>query len=141
MCGSREEAEDLVQETYAQVLSRPRIIRRDDDLRYLLRALRNTFYSHLRTAHRRPHHADVTIEELSLPDTRNTHLDPAAAAEARELYAVISALPPDFRDALVAVDMVGLSYAEAARALGVREGTVTSRLHRARGRLAALLSE
>ena len=141
MCGSREEAEDLVQETYAQVLSRRRIIRRDDDLRYLLRALRNTFFSRLRTAQRRPQHADVTFEELSLPDTGNPHVDPSAAAERRELYAMIAALPPDFRDALVAIDLVGLSYAEAARTLGVRQGTVTSRLHRARGRLAALMSE
>ena len=141
MCGSREEAEDLVQETYAQVLSRPRIIRRDDDIRYLLRALKNTFFSQLRTAQRRPQQADVTFEELSLPDTRNPSLDPSAAVERRELYALIAALPPDFRDALVAIDVVGLSYAEAARALGVREGTVTSRLYRARGRLAPLLSE
>ncbi len=141
LCGSREEAEDLVQETYAQVLSRRRIIRRDDDIGYLLRALRNTFFSQLRTAQRRPHRADVMIEELSLPDTRNPDLDPSAAAESREIYALIATLPRDFREALVAIDVVGLSYAEAARALGVRQGTVTSRLHRARGRLAALLSE
>ena len=140
MCGSREEAEDLVQETYAQVLSRPRIIRRDDDIRYLLRALRNTFFSQLRAAQRRPRQADITIDDLALPDTRNPGLDPAAAAETREIYALIASLPPDFRDTLVAVDVVGLSYTEAARALGVREGTVTSRLHRARSRVAALLS-
>ena len=43
LCGSREDAEDLVQETYARVLGRPRLLRKDDDLGYLLRALRNTF--------------------------------------------------------------------------------------------------
>jgi DNA-directed RNA polymerase specialized sigma24 family protein len=48
MCGSRDLAEDLVQETYAKVLSRPRLLRRDDDLGYLVNALRNTWYSHLR---------------------------------------------------------------------------------------------
>jgi RNA polymerase sigma-70 factor (ECF subfamily) len=41
-----------------------------------------------------------------------------------------------FRDALVAVDVVGLSYAEAARALGTREATITSRLYRARAQVA-----
>src|SRR4051812_50152333 len=41
LCGSREDTEDLVQETYARVLSRPRVLRREDDLGYLLRALRN----------------------------------------------------------------------------------------------------
>ena len=48
LCGSREEAEDLVQETYARVLARPRLLRREDDLGYLLRALRNTFLNQKR---------------------------------------------------------------------------------------------
>jgi len=43
LCGSREDAEDLVQETFARVLSRPRLIHGDDDLYYLMRVLRNTF--------------------------------------------------------------------------------------------------
>ena len=57
---------------------------------------------------------------------------PQAALEAGELYAAIAALPDDFRDVLVAVDITGLSYKEAARALRIREGTVMSRLYRAR---------
>jgi len=43
LCGSREDAEDLVQETFARVLSRERILRGDDELYYLMRVLRNTF--------------------------------------------------------------------------------------------------
>ena len=54
LCGSREDAEDLVQETYARVLRRPRMLRRDEDLAYLLRVLRNTFLNTRRTASRRP---------------------------------------------------------------------------------------
>ncbi len=50
MCGNPHDGEDLVQETYAKVLSRPRFIRHDDDLGYLLRALRNTHISRLRRA-------------------------------------------------------------------------------------------
>ena len=42
LSGSREEAEDLVQDTYARVLARPRLLRQDDELGYLLRAMRNT---------------------------------------------------------------------------------------------------
>ena len=49
LTGSREDAEDLVQETYARVLARPRLLRNDDDLGYLLRALRNTFLTQKRT--------------------------------------------------------------------------------------------
>src|SRR5262249_48642764 len=54
------------------------------------------------------------------------------ALEMQELYAAIATLPDDFRLALVAVDVLGLSYREAARALRVREATVTTRLFRAR---------
>src|SRR5262249_30070915 len=57
---SREEAEDLVQETYARVLARPRLIRGEDEVGYLLRALRNTLISQRRTEGRRP----VTTELL-----------------------------------------------------------------------------
>ncbi|MBV9471909.1 MAG: hypothetical protein JO206_02995, partial [Solirubrobacterales bacterium] len=56
-----------------------------------------------------------------------------------ELYAVIAGLPEKFRDALVAVDLLGLSYREAGRALRVREATITTRLHRARLKLAQAL--
>ena len=61
--------------------------------------------------------------------------------EIGQVYAAISALPEDFRDALVAVDVVGLSYPEAARSLGVPEGTLTSRLFRARDRVARELNQ
>src|SRR3954454_644252 len=54
LCRSREGAEDLVQDTYARVLSRPRFLRNDDELGYLLRVLRNTFISQQRRARSRP---------------------------------------------------------------------------------------
>ena len=53
LCGSREEAEDLVQETYARVLAKPRWLRSEDDLGYLLRAL-GTHLVRKRTERRRP---------------------------------------------------------------------------------------
>ena len=141
LCGSREEAEDLVQDTYARVLARPRVVRRDDDLGYLLRVLRNTFVSSRRTAARRPQVAPgAEPEALDLPDQRRAAAEPAAAAEAREVYRAISELSDDFRDALVAIDVAGLSYTEAARALKVAEGTITSRLFRARREVAKTLA-
>ena len=138
LCGSRQDAEDLVQDTYDRVLRRPRIVRgdADGDIYYLLRALRNTFFSQRRAAARRPRSADVALDELALPDTSSDAADPPAAIEAREVYAVIAALPDEYRDALVAIDVAGLSYREAARLLRVREGTITSRVYRARGRVA-----
>ena len=56
------------------------------------------------------------------------------------MYSAISGLPDDFRDAVVAIDLIGLSYREAARSLGVREATITTRLHRGRQRIARALS-
>jgi RNA polymerase sigma-70 factor (ECF subfamily) len=139
MCGSREEAEDLVQETYARVLARPRFLSSDDDLGYLLRVLRNTFISSRRTAARRPRTGSLPDELDLLEDPRASR--PEARLQSTELYEAIAALPDDFRDALVAIDVVGLSYREAARALRVREATVTTRLHRARQRVARALTE
>lgn len=137
LCGSREEAEDLVQETFARVLRKPRLLHADDDVGYLLRVLRNTFISQRRAAGRRP--ATTALpDDLDMLEDRGAVL-PESRIESRELYAAISALPDDFRDALVAIDVVGLSYREAARALRVREATITTRLHRARQRVAKAL--
>jgi RNA polymerase sigma-70 factor (ECF subfamily) len=135
---SREEAEDLVQETLARVLARPRLIRGEDEVGYLLRALRNTLISQRRTESRRP--ATTELVDDGTVASRASD-DPAAAVERRQVYAAIAELPDDFRDALVAVDVAGLSYPEAAKALGVPEGTLTSRLFRARDRVARRLSE
>src|SRR3984885_13711258 len=73
LCGSREDAEDLVQDTFAQILRKPRVLRSEDDLGYLLRVLRNTFISQRRTAARR-------LRTTPLPDDLDLLADPSAAA-------------------------------------------------------------
>jgi RNA polymerase sigma-70 factor (ECF subfamily) len=137
LCGSREDAEDLVQETFMRVLARPRMLSGDDELYYLMRVLRNTFLTSRRTAGRRPVTV-ATLEDVVTADPRPTG-QPERALEMQEVYTTIAALPQDFRLALVAVDVLGLSYREAARALGVREATITTRLFRARKQIAELL--
>jgi RNA polymerase sigma-70 factor (ECF subfamily) len=127
MCGNPHDGEDLVQETYAKVLSRPRFVRHEDDLGY---PLRNTHISRLRRAGRRP--LEVELGDDHADDVH----DPVFAYEVGELFAVIAALPDDHREAIVAIDVAGLSYREAAEALGVKEATITTRLHRARRRVA-----
>lgn len=139
LCGSREDAEDLVQETYARVLRRPRMLRSEDDLGYLLKVLRNTYFSAHRTAKRRVR-AEPLPDDLDRLEDRSAR-NPQEVLDARELYSMISELPEGFRDALVAVDVLGLSYREAASVLKVREGTVTTRLYRARVRLATAMSD
>lgn len=140
MCGSRDEAEDLVQDTFARVLSRPRVLRHGEDIGYLLRTMRNLFADGRRAASRRPRPANAELESLELAN-RRTDGDPEAALEASEVFATIAALPPEFRDVIIAVDVVGLSYAEAGRLLRVRETTVTTRVFRARRRIVESLSD
>lgn len=133
LCRSRQDAEDLVQETFTRVLSRPRFIRRDHELVYLLRALRNTHYSRQRATARRP--ATVTLDE----DQLGTTGEPRGGA--REIMQAIAGVPAPFRDAVIAVDLVGLSYKEAAKALRTRTATITTRLHRGRQHVARALTD
>jgi RNA polymerase sigma-70 factor, ECF subfamily len=138
LCGNREEAEDLVQECYARVLAKPRVLRGESELAYLLRVLRNTFVSGLRTRERRPR-AEASLADRELAD-RSSARRPEAALETRAVFAAIAALPEHFRDALVAVDVAGFSYAEAGRLLAIEEATVATRLHRARKQVVAQLT-
>jgi RNA polymerase sigma-70 factor (ECF subfamily) len=127
MCGSAEGAEELVQATIARVQGKRHRFRRSDadigqllraaDIGHLLRALRTTFIGRGGVAEPGP--------EERLPGS--------------DVYRTIASLPEDARDALIAVDLMGLSYGEAARALRVRVATITSRLHFGRQRVADML--
>jgi RNA polymerase sigma-70 factor, ECF subfamily len=134
LCDSRESAEDLVQDTVARVLSRPRLLRGGDERAYLMQALRNTFLTSRRTAARRPRLV-TPLPEFEAADHR-TGARPEEAVIAGQVFPAIARLPESFRLALVAVDIAGLSYGEAAQVLGAPEATLTTRLYRARQRVA-----
>src|SRR6202000_815869 len=95
---------------------------------------RNTFATNTRTAARRPC-VVTTLEGLDVADRRRA-TRPEEAVIAAQVFPAIAELPESFRLALVAVDIAGLSYGEAARALGAHEATITTRLYRARRRVA-----
>jgi RNA polymerase sigma-70 factor (ECF subfamily) len=131
LCGTQHDAEDLVQETLVNVLKRPRLLRDGNELGYLLRALRNTFSTRYRLQAQRPVvHRLCEHDAVAEPDQEHT---------AREIIEAIASAPPLYRDAVIAVDLMGLSYREAARALRTREATVTTRLHRGRQHVARVL--
>jgi RNA polymerase sigma-70 factor, ECF subfamily len=134
LCGSSQLAEDLTQETYVRVLARPRRVHADSEFPYLARTLRNVFLDHWRAEQRRP---PVGVLEQELP---SAHGDPELAAYTGDLFEAVAALPEEFRDVVVAIDVAGLSYLEASGTLRIPIGTVMSRLHRARGRLALRLA-
>ena len=137
LCGSADLAEDLVQETYARVLARPRLLRGGDTFSYMARALRNTFYNHVRRARSRAH--VVEADEVQLADPGGGRGDPHAALVAVELLHAIAGLPDTQREVVAIVDIAGLSYGEAASVLRVPPGTIMSRLCRGRARLAQAL--
>jgi RNA polymerase sigma-70 factor, ECF subfamily len=137
MTGSRDDADDLVQETYARVMRRPRFVRRDHDVAYLMRTMRNTWLNI-----RRQRGAEArAVEETGVLVDRLPDPDPLLPLETRELLAAVSELSPVHREVIVAVDFLGLSYKEAAKALRTREGTIMSRLFRARVAVGRALAE
>jgi RNA polymerase sigma-70 factor (ECF subfamily) len=103
LCGSRQDAEDLVQDTFARVLRKPPFLYSEDDVGYLLRALRNTFFSQRRATAQRPRTAPMPEETQVLEDLGVS--SPESRIESAELYAAISRLPDDFREVLVAIDV------------------------------------
>jgi len=132
LCGSAQLADDLTQETYLRVLARPRRLGRGREFPYLARTLRNVLHDHRRAQRRRP----VLVGDEHMADQPHTQADPELAARANEIYAALSRLPEPLRDVVAAVDLAGMTYADTASALNVPMGTVMSRLHRARGRIA-----
>jgi RNA polymerase sigma-70 factor, ECF subfamily len=137
LCGSPADADDLVQETYLQVLRKPRLLRSQDDLGYLIRVLRNTFYSRHRADARRPRTTELA-EDIE-GDTGRGGPAPEDVLASREVLAAVAALPEPFRETVAAVDLAGLTYKEAARALGANQGTIMSRLYRGREQVADAL--
>lgn len=137
LTGSRQEAEDLVQDTFERVLRRPRFLRRDADLGYLLRVLRNTWIDRYQQQSRRPKTVDLNASVEFVVDAG---ADPAVSIpELKSVYDAIGVLPVELRETIVAVDIVGLSYRQASAALNVKAGTIMSRLYRARNEVAQRL--
>src|SRR3954451_7031893 len=104
LCGSREDAEALVQETYERVLRRPRFVRRDDDLAYLYRALRHTYFNARRTASRRPQ-LGADLDDVQAASSR-ADVQPEQALDAKTVMEAVAALPQPMREVLVAVDVL-----------------------------------
>jgi RNA polymerase sigma-70 factor, ECF subfamily len=137
LCGNRADAEDLVQETYLTLLRRPRRLRGSSELAYLMTMLRNRFIDDRRTAARRQ--VTVGLYEIDESADPRAGLRPDRVAEDREVLDAVHTLESPFREAVVAVDMLGLSYKEAAAALDVPVGTIMSRLARGRDRVVRAL--
>ena len=150
LVGSRDEADDLVQETYARAFRSWRSFTPGTNLRaWLLRILTNLNIDRGRREQRAP-----TVQPLEEGDyylynrleqaTRDSDLDEERVVERLsqdDVVAALSEVPHDFRDVVVLVDIGQFSYQEAAQILDIPVGTVMSRLHRGRRILKTNLAE
>jgi RNA polymerase sigma-70 factor (ECF subfamily) len=150
LVGSREEAEDLVQETYARAFRSWRSYTPGTNLRaWLLRILTNLNIDRGRRVQRSPdtqplEEGDYYLANKVAEAQGEQALEEERAVERLSQDSIVNALsglPHDFRDVVVLVDIGEFSYADAAQILDVPIGTVMSRLHRGRRRLKAALAE
>lgn len=129
---NRDAADDLVQDTLERALSRRHLWRGDGPLRaWLFRILLNRF----RDDRRRDRTALSVVGAMIDPPVSGGQDE---RLDLREVHEAMGRLPPDQRAALLLVGLEGMSLAEAARILELPEGTLASRLGRARAELRAM---
>jgi RNA polymerase sigma-70 factor (ECF subfamily) len=147
--GRLDTAEDLVQETVARALTFWHQFRSGTNLTaWLCSILRSIAINTYRRDRRAPllHSLDLVHEELGPHSAGGCPATPSAEDVAlsywmdEQLVAALQALPEPYRRAVLLCDVEGLSYAQAAEALGCALGTIMSRLHRGRMRLRQALT-
>lgn len=136
LTGTADTADDLVQETLQRALEKWRLWQRERDLRPWLFSIMHNLHVDGRRRDQRIDFRDD--DDLPLPVQRASQTD---ALELRDLERALALLPLDQREVLLLVGLEELSYGEVARALNIPQGTVMSRLSRARARLKAILAE
>ena len=149
LVGSREEADDLVQETYARAFRSWRSFRPGTNLRaWLLRILTNLNIDRGRRIQRQPESRPLEESDYflynKLEESGDRTIDEDRVVERLSQNDVVNALsevPHDFRDVIVLVDIGDFTYADAAQILDIPIGTVMSRLHRGRRILKQAMAE
>jgi RNA polymerase sigma-70 factor, ECF subfamily len=150
MVGTREEAEELVQDTYARAFRSWKSFTPGTNMRaWLLRILTNLNTDRGRKIQRTPDQQPLEESDYFLANKLaavegEQALDQERVVERLSQGGVVdalAALPHDFRDVVVLVDLGDFSYADAAQILDVPIGTVMSRLHRGRRILKKTLAE
>jgi RNA polymerase sigma factor (sigma-70 family) len=129
------DADDLVQETLMKGIANSHRFQPGTSLKsWLFTILRNTFYTSIKISNREhPGAAGCVSEECSLLPGQEW------SVRGIELREALERLPPDQREVLVMIGVLGISYEEAAQICGCAVGTIKSRLNRARGRMLTYL--
>jgi RNA polymerase sigma-70 factor (ECF subfamily) len=142
LVGSREEADDLVQQTYERAFRSWRQYRPGTNMRaWLLRILTNLNIDRGRRQQRTPQTTSIDEAadyflynrlEATAPDANPDEDHVIERLSQDSIVEALSEVPHDFRDVVVLVDIGEFSYADAAQILDIPIGTVMSRLHRGR---------
>ena len=149
LVGSREEAEDLMQEAYARAFRSWRSFRPGTNLRaWLLRILTNLNIDRGRRQQRAPDFQPLEEGDYFLYNKLEAAGDGGSDEERvverlsqNDVVTALSEVPHDFRDVVVLVDIGDFTYADAAQILDIPIGTVMSRLHRGRRILKQAMAE
>jgi RNA polymerase sigma-70 factor (ECF subfamily) len=150
LAGSREEAEDLVQETYARAFRAWKSFEPGTNLRaWLFRILTNLNIDRGRRIQRSPDTQPLEENDYFLYNKLEEATTDANADERRvverlsqnDAVTALAELPHDFRDVVLLVDLADFTYSDAAQILDIPIGTVMSRLHRGRRILKGSLAE
>ena len=134
ICDAPDEAEDLLQDAVERALRADSRPARPDELRpWMFRVIRNLHYDELRK--RRVRREYLAARQRLMADG-GCSVDHARDVLIRRAY---RKLRPETREVLFLVDIMGLKYAEAAAVMNVPQGTIMSRISRARRALLALV--
>ena len=142
----RDDAEDLTQEIFIRVYQNLKSFRTESGSlqSWIMRVGRNLIIDHFRRTRRFQQAAGTEeMENMNLKDDTlpSPHRSAEQAEASRFLSNGLQALPPELKEAIILRDLEGMAYLEIAELLSIPEGTVKSRINRARLELAKLLSK
>ena len=139
MCGTRADAEDLLQEIFLLAYRKLPEFRGDSTVgTWLYRLAMNRCLDHLKSRHTRASGNMTTLDEEAMPGPKLVSSD--GGIKRIDLERAISQLPDGARAAFVLHDVEGFQHHEIATILGISEGTSKSQVHKARLKMRALLT-
>ena len=145
-----EDAQDLVQDTYAKAYTSFHQFEPGTNLKaWLYRVLTTTFINTYRKDQRRPQTSDSALEDWQIAEASSHTSDQGKSSEDvvlenlpdSDIKNALAEIPEEFRMAVYLADVEGFSYKEIAEIVGVPAGTVMSRLHRGRKQLREKLTD